>query len=255
MAQAQEAIAAGARQDVAEDQVYVASQWQLMWWRLRKHRLAMGAGVVLVIMYLIVIGADFLATSDPFLSEARRGEMSPQRVHFFDGWKPDLHVNSVTGARDPKTFKRVYTADPDVKIPIRFFARGFEYKFMGLITTDRHLLGVDAPAKAEEIIFILGTDVQRVVSPHVLDTHLHDDRPGQRGDQPVPGSASGRTVRLLRRVDRHGNPASHRDSTVDTHDTAVDGNRGRCAERLVHNQSVFCDNDNHLADRLDYLGP
>ena len=159
MAQAQAAVA-GDRPDVAEDQVYVASQWQLMWWRLRKHRLAMGAGIVLIIMYLMVIGADFLATSDPFLSEARRGEMSPQRVHFFDGWKPDLHVNAVTGSRDPRTFKRVYVSDPDVKIPIRFFARGFEYKFMGLITTDRHLLGVDAPAKAEEVIYILGTDVQ-----------------------------------------------------------------------------------------------
>ena len=81
-------------------------------------------------------------------------------MHFFDGWKPDLHVNAVTGSRDPRTFKRVYVSDPDVKIPIRFFARGFEYKFMGLITTDRHLLGVDAPAKAEEVIYILGTDVQ-----------------------------------------------------------------------------------------------
>ena len=159
MAQAQAAVA-GQRQEAADDQVYVASQWQLMWWRLRRHRLAMGAGVVLVIMYFVVIGADFLATSDPFLSEARRGEMSPQRVHFFDGWKPDLHVNSVSGARDPKTFKRVYTSDPDVKIPIRLFARGFEYNFMGIIPTDRHLLGVDAPAKAEEIIYILGTDVQ-----------------------------------------------------------------------------------------------
>ena len=161
---AQEAIAGaqreGVQREVAEDQVYVASQWQLMWWRLRRHRLAMGAGVVLIVMYVMVVGADFFATSDPFLSEARRGEMPPQPIHFFDGWKPSLYVNPVEGARDPRTFKRVYVRDEEVKTPIRLFARGFEYKFMGLITMDRHLFGVNAPRKAEEHIYILGTDVQ-----------------------------------------------------------------------------------------------
>ena len=54
--------------------VYVASQWQLMWWRLKRHRLAMGAGIVLIVMYVMVLGAEFLSTSDPFLS---RGAARP----------------------------------------------------------------------------------------------------------------------------------------------------------------------------------
>jgi peptide/nickel transport system permease protein len=58
------------------------------------------------------------------------------------------------------TFKRVYQADPNQKIPIRFFARGFEYKFLGLIPTDIHLLGVDEGQQAENAIVLLGTDVQ-----------------------------------------------------------------------------------------------
>ncbi len=151
---------AGAVEDRSSENVYIASQWQLMWWRLRKHRLAMGAGIVLIVMYVMVIGADFLATSDPFLSEATRGEMPPQRIHFFDGWKPSLHVNPVSGERDLKTFKRVYVVDEDTKTPIRLFARGYEYNFLGIIPTDRHLLGVNAPMNPEEHIFILGTDVQ-----------------------------------------------------------------------------------------------
>ena len=53
-----------------EERIYVATQWQLMWWRLRRHKLAMGAAVVLIIFYLSVIFADFLATSDPTVSEA-----------------------------------------------------------------------------------------------------------------------------------------------------------------------------------------
>ena len=142
------------------DRVYVASQWQLMWWRLRKHRLAMVAAGVLGLFYFVVIFANFLATSDPALSEARRGELPPQRVHFFDGFKPGLYVNAVSGFRDPVTFKRVYVIDKETKYPVRFFARGYEYKFLGIIPMDWHLLGVNSPLKAEETIYLLGTDVQ-----------------------------------------------------------------------------------------------
>jgi peptide/nickel transport system permease protein len=71
-----------------------------------------------------------------------------------------LYVNGVSGARDLKTFKKIYVNDPEVKIPVRLFARGYEYKFLGLIRTDRHLLGVSAPYKSEETLFLIGTDVQ-----------------------------------------------------------------------------------------------
>ncbi len=143
-----------------EEQIYAASQWQLMWWRLRRHKLAMAAGIVLVIFYAVVLGADFLSTSDPTQPEAQRGLLSPQRIHIFDGWMPSPHVLAISGKRDPVTFQRVYQVDPDTKIPIRLFARGFEYKFLGIIKTDRHLIGVDEPYKAEDTIFILGTDLQ-----------------------------------------------------------------------------------------------
>ena len=33
---------------LAEDRIAVATQWQLMWWRFRKHKLAIGGTVVLV---------------------------------------------------------------------------------------------------------------------------------------------------------------------------------------------------------------
>jgi len=46
------------------DQIYSASQWQLMWWRLKRHKLAMIASVTLAILYFIVIFADFLAVAE-----------------------------------------------------------------------------------------------------------------------------------------------------------------------------------------------
>jgi peptide/nickel transport system permease protein len=143
-----------------DERVFVASQWQLMWWRFRKHKLAMLSGVIIIGFYLAALGADFLAYADPNTSEAQRSLMPPQRVYFFDGWRFSPHVFAVKGRRDPMTFKRVYQADPDQKIPIRLFARSFEYKFLGLIPTNIHLIGVGEGYEAEKTIFLLGTDVQ-----------------------------------------------------------------------------------------------
>ena len=143
-----------------QQRIYVASQWQLMWWRFRKHRVAMVSGVVVIGFYLVVLFADFLAYADPNASEAQRSLMPPQTLHLFDGWRFRPHVFGVKGVRDPRSFRRVYREDPSQKIPIRFFAEGFEYRFLGLIPSTRHLIGVDPPLDASRTIFLLGTDVQ-----------------------------------------------------------------------------------------------
>tara|TARA_Y100001001_G_scaffold163272_1_gene191861 strand:- start:1944 stop:3095 length:1152 start_codon:yes stop_codon:yes gene_type:complete len=143
------------------DQIYSASQWQLMWWRLKKHKLAMIASVTLAILYFIVIFADFLAVAEPKTSEAKRGEMPPQAVHLtFDGINPKLYVYGTKGVRDPATFKKVFVADDTTRVPIKLFAKGYKYKILGVLPSDRHLFGVNAPLKAEEAIYLLGTDVQ-----------------------------------------------------------------------------------------------
>jgi peptide/nickel transport system permease protein len=141
-----------------DQRVFVASQWQLMWWRFRKHKVAVASAAVIALFYMVVIGADFLAYADPNVSEAQRSLMPPQRVYWFEGWRFAPYVHGFKGARDPQTFKRVYVADPEVKVPIRFFAQGFEYRLFGLIPTNRHLIGVDGDAT--KTIFLLGTDVQ-----------------------------------------------------------------------------------------------
>jgi peptide/nickel transport system permease protein len=129
-----------------------------MWWRFRKHKLAVASAVVVAGFYAVVLGADFLAYADPDASEAQRSLMPPQRIHWFDGWRLAPYVHGVKGARDPLTFKRVYVPDPDKKIALRFFAEGFEYRILGLIPASRHLIGVDGDATSS--VFLLGTDVQ-----------------------------------------------------------------------------------------------
>ena len=143
----------------AADRISVATQWQLMWWRFRKHKVAAASAVILIGFYLIVIFAEFMAYADPLRSEAERSLLPPQPIHFFDesGFNP--HVFGLVGKRDLKTLKRVYEPDPDQKVPLRLFAQGFEYNLFGLFPTTRHLIGVEAPYTAEETIFLLGTDL------------------------------------------------------------------------------------------------
>ena len=143
-----------------ERRVYVATQWQLMWWRFRKHKVAVVSGLAVIGFYLVVLGADFLAYADPNASEAQRSLMPPQRVYWLDGGRFAPYVHGVTGARDPQTFKRVYRPDPARKLPLRLFAQGFEYRFLGVIPTTRHLIGVEGGVDAGKTIFLLGTDVQ-----------------------------------------------------------------------------------------------
>jgi peptide/nickel transport system permease protein len=144
---------------VTEERISVATQWQLMWWRFKKHRLAMVSTVIVLFFYLIVVCADFLAYSNPLASEAQRSLLPPQRIHWFDGGHISPHVYGLTGVRDPMSFKRVYTPDPNKKIPVRFFVRGFEYTLFGLIPMNLHLFGVEGTTP-EESLFLMGTDEQ-----------------------------------------------------------------------------------------------
>ena len=45
----------------AEDRFAVATQWQLTWWRFRKHKLAVASGIIVIAFYVVVLLADFLA--------------------------------------------------------------------------------------------------------------------------------------------------------------------------------------------------
>jgi len=156
-----EQILPSRKDDLAEERISVASQRQLIWWRFKRHKVAVAATVIVACFYLVVVFADFLATSNPSDSEAFRGLMPIQPLRLFDGWKPSPHVCAVSGGRDPVTFQKVYTRDCSKKTQVRFFARGYEYKLFGFISTDRHLLGMsDDSLRTEDHIYLLGTDKQ-----------------------------------------------------------------------------------------------
>ena len=146
-----------AEENSAATRIMVATQWQLMWWRFRKHRMAVVAAIVLILFYTIVLFADFFAYSNPQRDNADLLLLSPQPIHWFDEGRFAPYIHPVVGKRDPKTFKKVYQPDPEQKVPLVFFAQGYEYKLFGLFPTNRHLIGVEG-VPAEESIFLLGTD-------------------------------------------------------------------------------------------------
>ena len=143
----------------AEERVSVATQWQLMWWRFRKHKLGLISAVVIALFYAGVVLADFLAYTNPNESEALRSLIVPQPIHWMDEGQFRPHVFALVGRRDPATFKRVYVPDPERKLPLKLFAQGYPYKLLGVIDTNVHLLGLEGESP-DQGLYVLGTDLQ-----------------------------------------------------------------------------------------------
>ena len=137
-----EQLAANAAQaELDEEEFTVATQWQLMWWRFRKHKPAVISGLVLAFFYLLFPFAEFLGTGDPAEIAESYHLLRPQAIRFFDEGSFRPHVNGLEPYRDQRTFQRKYEVLEDVKIDVGFFTKGFQYRFLGFIDTDRHLIG------------------------------------------------------------------------------------------------------------------
>ena len=155
-----------------DSNVYIASQWQLMWWRLRRHKLAMASLIILAGFYFISAFAEFFAYTHPLWADADIAEIPIQQVQWFDGLKFDPYVNPITSERSIATnFLRVYTKDESVKIRLNWFGQtpqpegyvtgdywGYEYNFLGFIPTTRHYLTPDEAYSDSPVMYWIGTD-------------------------------------------------------------------------------------------------
>jgi peptide/nickel transport system permease protein len=139
----------------AEDRVAVASNWRLVWWRFRRHHLAMASAGLLIFLYLIVLVPDFFSIQDPERTDARQAFIPVQMVHFFDDGRLSPWVPAIVGKRNPTTLRMEWVTDPQKKVPVRFFAPGFAYRVFGLFESNLHLI---VPADPAQRIFLLGSD-------------------------------------------------------------------------------------------------
>ena len=142
----------------ADTRLQLASQWQLMWWRFRKHKLALVSGILVILVYLVAAFVEFLAPShrphdlEPGVRTAPtpavvgkdrgRAGVRPVRVR--------LHVH-----RRHVSLERTFEIDREQKIAVRFFAKGRPYRMWGFIPGKRHLIG---PVDPEAPFYLLGAD-------------------------------------------------------------------------------------------------
>ena len=142
----------------AEGDYEVASQWKLMWWKFRKHKLAMVAAPILIILYLAAIFADFIAPHLPAERFTSYKYCAPTKLHWVDpDGKFGLHVYALQSQMDPQTFRVTFVEDKSEKYPVRMFVRGQDYKLLGLFKTNVHLFGLEDPDN-DRPFYIMGTD-------------------------------------------------------------------------------------------------
>jgi peptide/nickel transport system permease protein len=151
MARAAEHSLAPARAE-AEAQA-IRTPTQLAWRQLRKHKVAVAGGVVLVALYFTVILAEFLAPYSLDFADRERFYHPPVLPTFIDdrglSLRPFVHKTTLA---DPGL--RTYTVDRRERYYLRFFVRGEPYRIFGLIPASLHFVGVDEPGR----LFLLGTD-------------------------------------------------------------------------------------------------
>jgi len=143
--------------ETAEDRISVASNWRLVWWRFRKHRLALLSALVLLALYGIVLFPDFLSTQDPEATEARLAFIPVQRLHLFDGARLRPWVPAVVGKRNPITLRMEWRVDESRRVPVGFFVTGYSYHLLGIVPARVHVLGAFA-TDGRERLYLLGTD-------------------------------------------------------------------------------------------------
>lgn len=133
----------------------VATQWQLVWRRFRKHRLAL-AGVAIIAMLVVTsLFAEFLAPYGPSERNPRYVNGPPMliRVMDADGFHLRPFVFGRKMSRDPVTLRPEPIVDETSQWPLQFFVRGQEYSFWGLFRSDFHLFGTE-----NGFVHLFGTD-------------------------------------------------------------------------------------------------
>jgi len=140
-----------------KERYYLASQWQLMWRKFFKHKLAIVGMIILGIFYAMATFCEFVAPYTQEQYDVKKVYIPPQRPRFYDkatGFHVRPFIYGLTMEEDPITWEKVYAIDPETIVPIYLLERGQEtYKLWDVFSSDWHLFGV-----REGSIHLFGTD-------------------------------------------------------------------------------------------------
>ena len=144
-----------------QEKVFLASQKKLMWWKFKRHKLAVVSGFFLLFCYVAIIFSEMIA---PYSLETRNTKFiyaPPQSVHLIhEGEFVGPFVYGYKTRLDMKTLKRIHTPDHKKVEKLRFFCSGDKYNYWGLIAGDFHFV---CPAEKGQFYYLgadrLGRDV------------------------------------------------------------------------------------------------
>lgn len=133
------------------------SYFSLVWRRFRKSVPGMIGLVMVGLLLIVAIFADFFAPVSP--NQPGVAFAPPDRISWYvpdEGWRltPVAFSIAETDELDPVTFQPIVGPDLDNPRPIRFFVPGWEYRLLGLIPTSRHFIGLEDGTP----LHVLGTD-------------------------------------------------------------------------------------------------
>jgi peptide/nickel transport system permease protein len=139
----------------AQEQFYLASQWRMMWWRLKRHHLAVASGLILALMYFSVIITEVLAPYDLHTRNTEFIYAPPQEISFFhEGTFVGPYVLGLDYKLNMENLQREYTPNTENVQPIRFFCSGDDYRFWGGFEASFHVMC----AATGGTMFLFGTD-------------------------------------------------------------------------------------------------
>jgi peptide/nickel transport system permease protein len=138
----------------------VASQWRLMWWAFRRHRLAVVGLVVVAMLYALGLFAEFFSPFDPNAASRRDVYHPPQVIHLIDttpdgGWRINPWVQGWKLERDPFTLQQKFVLDEGRRIYLDILGRGEPYALWGLIPLERRII---VPENRRDRFYLLGAD-------------------------------------------------------------------------------------------------
>ncbi|MDD3594459.1 MAG: ABC transporter permease [Candidatus Gastranaerophilales bacterium] len=123
-----------------------------------KDKFARIAIFILFVFYILIAFADFFAVNSEDFSDRHISYAPPSKIFVIDqrGNLSKPYTYNYTRTFNKETFSTDYTLDRSQKYYLKLFAKGFEYKFLGVFKTDRHLVGLDKPAGR---LYFLGADI------------------------------------------------------------------------------------------------
>ena len=138
-----------------QENFYLASQWKLMWWKFKRHRVAVVSGIILLLMYASTLVTEVLVPYNLHTRNTNFIYAPPQSVHLFhEGSLKGPFVYEIKKTLNMETLRRDYVEDTSRPHPLRFFCSGDPYQFWGLVDMTFHLVCPEEGAT----LFLLGTD-------------------------------------------------------------------------------------------------